>query len=291
MALFLEEIPLKTTYSFRSKIDILPHIVVPWHYHPEFELIYIEKSKGTLIVGDCIDKFTDGDMIFLGPNVPHVMKNEESYYQKDPNLKAKARVIHFKKEIFGNSLLSLPELDKINLFLKKSSRGFRIQGTTKTQIVSILNNLHESKGAYRIILLLQILNLLAENEEEIYLASEAFVESFKHSSNQKLYNVYEYVSKHFQETIDLESAAKVANLSKTAFCRFIKTKTNKTFSEFLNEMRINYAKKLLVEGKLTIAQIAYECGFNSPSYFNKQFKNYTGLTPQTARLKSKNTNI
>lgn len=287
MSLYLEEIPLANPYSFRSKIDNLPYIVVPWHYHPEFELIYIEKSQGTLIVGDCIDKFTDGDMVFLGPNIPHVMKNEEAYYEKNPNLTVLARVIHFKKEILGNNLLDLPEFYRIKFFLKNATRGFRIHGETKFRIIELLKNLHEAKGPDRIIHLLQILNTLAQTEELSLLASKEFVESFKHSSNQKLYNIYEYVSKNFQQKIDLESAAEVANLSKTAFCRFIKNKTNKTFTEFLNEMRINYAKKLLVEGKLSMAQIAYECGFNSPSYFNKQFKSFTGQTPQEAKKPAK----
>ncbi len=289
MALFLEEVSLTTHHSFRSKIDILPHIVVPWHYHPEYELIYIEKSQGTLIVGDCIDKFKDGDMIFLGPNIPHVMKNEGAYYQKNPDLSVTAKVIHFKKEILGESLLDLPEFHKVKFFLKNSGQGFRIHGKTKTSLIKLFADLHESKGSERIILLLKILNVLSKSEELSVLASEAFVESFKHSSNQKLYQIYEYVSKNFQQKIDLESAAKVANLSKTAFCRFMKSKTNKTFSEFLNEMRINYAKKLLVDGKLSMAQIAYECGFNSPSYFNKQFKSYTGHTPQEVKKQS-NTN-
>ena len=286
MALFLEEVPLTTHYSFRSKIDILSHIVVPWHYHPEFELIYIEKSQGTLIVGDCIDKFTDGDMIFLGSNIPHAMKNEDAYYKKNPNLSVTAKVIHFKKEILGDGLLGLPELHKVKLFLNNTSRGLSIHGKTKLKLVDHLEKLHESKGAARLILLLQILDTLSQSDEITPIASEAFVESFKHSSNQKLYQIYEYVSKNFQQKIDLESAAKVASLSKTAFCRFIKNKTNRTFSEFLNGMRINYAKKLLVEGKLSMAQIAYECGFSSPSYFNKQFKNLTGLTPQEAKRQS-----
>ncbi|WP_372644879.1 AraC family transcriptional regulator [Ancylomarina sp.] len=286
MALFLEEVPLTTHYSFRSKIDILPHIIVPWHYHPEYELIYIEKSQGTLIVGDCIDKFNDGDMIFLGSNIPHVMKNEDSYYKKNPYLSVTAKVIHFKKEILGDNLLDLPEFHKLKFFLKNSTRGFRIYGKTKLKLIELFNKLLDSKGPERIILLLQILNILSSSEDLDVLASEAFVESFKNSSDQKLYQIYEYVSKNFQQKIDLEAASKVANLSKTAFCRFIKSKTNKTFTEFLNEMRINYAKKLLVEGKLSVAQIAYECGFNSPSYFNKQFKSYTGQTPKESKILS-----
>jgi transcriptional regulator GlxA family with amidase domain len=128
--------------------------------------------------------------------------------------------------------------------------------------------------------LLQILQVLAQSDDLEYLASDNFVETFQHRNNQKLYQIYEYVSKNFQQKIELDEAAKIANMSKTAFCRFFKNKTNKTFSEFLNEMRINYAKKLLAEGRLTVAQIAYECGFNSPSYFNRQFKAHTGKTPK-----------
>lgn len=279
MSLILEEIAVKNEHSFRSKIDVLPHIKVPWHYHPEFELIYIEKSTGTLVLGDCIDKFHDGDLIFIGPNTPHVMKNDDAYYQKNPNLKVIAWVVHFKDDSFGKDFFLIPEMQKIRSFLKKSLQGVRIKGNTRKEIISLLPVLHSSDDSHRVIILLQILRILTHSEEIEYLASQNFVDSFQHSSNQKLYQIYEYVSKNFQQKIDLDEAAHIANMSKTAFCRFFKKKTQKTFSEFLNEMRINYAKKLLIEGKLTVAQIAYECGFNSPSYFNKQFKAHTGHSP------------
>ncbi|RUT78215.1 AraC family transcriptional regulator [Ancylomarina longa] len=286
MSLVLEEISVKNEHSFRTKIDVLPHIKVPWHHHPEYELIFIEKSKGTLIVGDCIDKFKDGDMVFIGPNTPHVMKNENLYYQNNSEMQAIAWVVHFKKESFGKEFFLLPEMSRIRKFLKKSFQGVRVNGSTKFKIIQQLKTLHTSDFAQRIIILLQILQILALSDDLEYLASENFVESFKQSSNQKLYKIYEYVSKNFQQKIELEEAAKVANMSKSAFCRFFKSKTKKTFSEFLNEMRINYSKKLLLEGKLTIAQIAYECGFNSPSYFNKQFKAFTGNSPLQEREKN-----
>ncbi|MDE5419394.1 AraC family transcriptional regulator [Labilibaculum sp. DW002] len=283
MSLQLEQIPIKNEHSFRSKIDVLPHIEVAWHYHPEFELIYIEKSQGTLIVGDCIDKFTDGDMIFLGPNIPHVMKNEEAHYQKNPDLHAIAWVVHFKEDSFGKEFFLIPEMYRIKSFLKKSFQGVRIDGSTKYKIIQHLKTLHASDFSQRIIILLQILQILAQSDDLEYLASKNFVESFQQRSNQKLYKIYEYVSANFQQKIELEEAAKLANMSKTAFCRFFKSKTKKTFSEFLNEMRINYSKKLLAEGSLTVSQIAYECGFNSPSYFNKQFKALTGKAPLQLR--------
>ncbi|MBI9059790.1 MAG: AraC family transcriptional regulator [Labilibaculum sp.] len=279
MSLQLEQIPIKNEHSFRSKIDVLPHIEVAWHYHPEFELIFIEKSRGTLIVGDCIDNFKDGDLLFIGPNTPHVMTNEEAYYQKNPDLHAIAWVVHFKEDSFGKEFFLIPEMYRIKSFLKKSFQGVRIDGSTKYKIIQHLKTLHASDFSQRIIILLQILQILAQSDDLEYLASKNFVESFQQRSNQKLYKIYEYVSANFQQKIELEEAAKLANMSKTAFCRFFKSKTKKTFSEFLNEMRINYSKKLLAEGSLTVSQIAYECGFNSPSYFNKQFKALTGKAP------------
>nr|WP_320120285.1 AraC family transcriptional regulator [uncultured Marinifilum sp.] len=286
MSLILEEISVKNEHSFRSKIDVLPHIEVPWHHHPEFELIYIEKSKGTLVVGDCIDHFKDGDMVFIGPNTPHVMKNEDSYYQNKSDLKAIAWVVHFREDSFGKEFFLLPEMQKIREFLVKSFQGIRIEGSSKYKIIQLLKNLHSADYSERIIFLLQILRIISLSDELEYLASKSFVDSFSQSSNHKLYKIYEYVSKNFQDKIELDEAAKVANMSKTAFCRFFKNKTQKTFSEFLNEMRINYAKKLLAEGKLSVSQIAYECGFNSPSYFNKQFKASTGKAPLQLRGKS-----
>lgn len=279
MSLLLEKISIKNEYSFRSKIDVLPHIEVPWHQHPEFELIYIEKSRGTLIVGDCIDNFKDGDLIFIGPNTPHVMKNDDSYYEKKSELRAIAWVIHFKKDSFGKEFFHLPEMYRIKKFLTKSFQGVRIEGSSKYKIIQHLKTLHSSEFAQRILVLLQILQILAQSDDLEYLASDNFVETFQQRSNQKLYQIYEYVSKNFQKKIELDEAAKIANMSKTAFCRFFKSKTKKTFTAFLNEMRINYAKKLLAEGRLTVSQIAYECGFNSPSYFNKTFKLSTEKSP------------
>ncbi|WP_372751952.1 AraC family transcriptional regulator [Labilibaculum sp.] len=286
MSLLLEEISIKTEHSFRSKIDVLPHIEVPWHYHPEFELIYIEKSRGTLVVGDCIDNFKDGDLIFIGPNTPHVMKNDESYYLKRKDLIAIAWVVHFKEDSFGKEFFLLPEMHRIKKFLTHSFSGVRIEGSTKYKIIQHLKSLQTSDFSQRIIVLLQILQILGQSDDLEYLASDNFVKTIQQRSNQKLYQIYEYVSDNFHRKIDLEEAAKIANMSKTAFCRFFKKKTQKTFSEFLNEMRINYAKKLLVEGRLTVSQIAYECGFNSPSYFNKIFKSSTGKSPLQQRNKS-----
>lgn len=290
MSIILEEIPIKNEHSFRLKIDVLPHIEVPWHHHPEFELFYIEKSKGSLVVGDCIDRFNDGDMIFIGPNTPHIMKNDDSYYQKDTELHAIAWVVHFKEDSFGKEFFLLPEMQRIRKFLIKSFQGVKIEGSSKYKIIQLLKTLHSSDYSQRIIILLQILQIIAQSEDLEYLASENFVESFKQASNQKLYKIYEYVSKNFQQKIELDEAARIANMSKTAFCRFFKSKTKKTFSEFLNEMRINYARKLLAEGKLSVSQIAYECGFNSPSYFNRIFKTATGQSPLQLRGQSLVTN-
>ncbi|MFA8433057.1 MAG: AraC family transcriptional regulator [Marinifilaceae bacterium] len=283
MSIILEEIALKNEHSFRSKIDVLPHIQVPWHYHPHFELQFIERSKGTRIVGDCIDTFTEGDMVFMGPNLPHVWKNDDSYYQKNPDLRAVAWVVHFRADVFGPDFFEVPEMSRIKRFLSSSGRGIRIEGSTKYKMIQIWQKLNTANFTQRIIYLLEMLDTLAQSDDLEYLASEDFARIFQKSSNQKLYQIYEFVSRNFQQKIDLEQVAHEASMSKTAFCRFFKNQTGKTFSEFLNEMRINYARKLLAEGKLSISQIAYECGFNSPSYFNRQFKAHTGKAPKEQR--------
>lgn len=287
MSIILEEIPIKNEHSFRSKVDVLPHIKVPWHYHPEFELQYIEKSKGIRIVGDCIDTFTEGDMVFMGPNLPHVWKNDEHFYRKSPDLRAVAWVIHFRADVLGKDFFDLPEMSRIKRILELSARGIIIKGSTKYKIIQIWQKLNSANFTQRIIYLLQILDTLAQSDDLEHLASEEFAHIFNKSSNQKLYQIYEYISRNFQQRIDLEDIAHEAHMSKTAFCRFFKNKTGKTFSEFLNQMRINYARKLLIEGKLSISQIAYECGFNSPSYFNRQFKAHTDMAPKELRNRGK----
>ncbi len=276
----LEKIELRKDKSFAVRKDVLPHICTPWHYHPEFELVFIEKSKGRKIIGDYTDRFKDGDMAFLGPNLPHVWINDDVYYKKGSKLKFIGWVVHFTPSLFGNDFLTLPEMRSVRRLMEKAEAGLNITGKTKTAVTQKIKELKESKSAERILLLLQILITISRSKGVQLMASKHFTASRKSEDSIRLNKVYSYISINFRESIKLETLADLANMSQTSFCRFFRKKTGKSFTDFLNQTRIDYAKKILITHKAkSISEIGYESGFNSPSYFNKIFKRLEKNTP------------
>ncbi len=280
----LEKINVSHDCSFSVKKDVLPYIDTPWHYHPEYELVYIEKSHGKRFVGDSVDNFSAGDLAFLGPGLPHVWKNDDVFYKNIPELKAIAWVIHFNENVFGCDFFNLPEMASIKHVLKSSVRGLLIKSNEANKIAAIMKNMLEEMPVKRVTLLIEILSVLAHSKHLNYLASEGFTKSFSHDSD-KLNLIFDYICTHFRDEIELDKLAAIGGMSKTSFCRFFKAKTKKTFSQFLNEIRLGYAKKLLMEGRLNVNQIGYECGYNNPSYFNRQFKQLEELTPLEFQMK------
>ncbi|WP_020530078.1 AraC family transcriptional regulator [Flexithrix dorotheae] len=275
----LEKLTLEPKNSFVLLRDKLPYYPTPWHYHPEYELVLVVKSSGKRIVGDNIENFNDGDLVFMGPNLPHVYDNDPEYYEGREDLEAEAIVIHFKEDFLGKGFFSIPEMHKVSRFFEKSKYGIKITGQTRTNVAQAMEDLFIYEEQTRIIKLLQILEELSLSQEYQLLASPGFVKNYSNSGSERLTNVYEYIMKNFASDIQLDEIAEKANMSPNAFCRFFKARTRKTFSTFLNEIRVGNACKLLIEDKLHISQICYESGFNNLSNFNRQFKKITGKSP------------
>ena len=282
----LENLLNNSMHSFRVKRTTLSYFDSPWHYHPDYELFYIIKSKGKRFVGDNIENFYQGDMVFMGPDLPHVWKNDEEYY-KNPKRNAEAIVMQFKEDAFGEGFFNLPEMQSVRAFFKLSKRGLKISGDTHKKIARELKIITKLSGVERFTSLLNILNILANSSDLTPLTTESFEKIYYDTGSDKINQVFEYVTNEFRNDIQLIDVAKVANISKTAFCRYFKTRAVKTFFEYLTDVRINYAGKLLIEDQMSISEISYECGFNSPSYFNKQFKKLKTLTPKEYRDKYK----
>ncbi|MBI9063904.1 MAG: AraC family transcriptional regulator [Marinilabiliaceae bacterium] len=266
-------------HSFRVKHTVLPFMDSLWHYHPDFELIYTVQGSGKRFVGDSIENFYPGDLVFLGANLPHVWKNDEMYHQGNKNLNAEVIVIQFKKEVFGAGFFLMPELNEINQLLVLSQRGIKITGETKERIVSEMWKILNLKGIRRISGLLTILDLMTRKQDQSLLISPSYKKVFNDGASEKLNKVFDYVATNFQSNIKLDEVADIASMSKTAFCRFFKSRTTKTFQEYLTDVRISYACELLMEADLNITQISEKCGFNSHSFFNRQFKALKGETP------------
>lgn len=274
-----EKLILELLYSFVVQKDVYPYYPTPWHYHPEYELVLVLKSTGQRTIGDCTERFSDGDLVFIGPNLPHVYKNDPVYYQKNSNLTAEAIVIHFKEDFLGKDFFKLPEMIYVKQLFDKSKLGIKVLGGAREKISEMMLEMQASTGHKRIILLLAILEMLSVSKETQLLANSGFVQQSAVSANDRLAKVHQYIMENFKKDISLVDAAKVANMSVPSFCRFFKACTRKGFSTFLNEVRIGYARKLLLEDRYNISQNCYESGFKNMSNFNRQFKKYTGESP------------
>lgn len=275
-----ENIQSDSMQSFRVKHTHLPFLDSPWHYHSDYELFYILKSNGKRIVGDSIESFKEGDMVFMGPNLPHIWKNGEAYYQNDPSVEAEAVVVQFKEGAFGEGFFQLPEMQAIKSLFKLAKRGLKIEGSTHKILAEELLLIPKLNSVNRFRSLMKMLDILSLSADLTPIATKSFEKVYFDSGSEKVNKVFEYVANNFRQNIKLDEIAVVANMSKTAFCRYFKLRSLKTFTEYLNEVRINYACKLLIENQLSISEIAFECGFNSPTYFTRQFKSVKKLTPK-----------
>lgn len=259
----------------------VPYFDTPFHFHPECELVYIVSGTGKRIIGDKIEVFEPGDMVFLGPNIPHVWYSDPSFYKNDNDRRSIAIVVYFSKEIFSEKFFQLEETQPLKDFLKKAERGLKIQGRTFDQIASMLNNMVESTGMQKIVDLMQVLECLAGSEEIQSLASITYKNSYDTKDNHKIDEVFLYLNKNFMRDISMPEVAELCHMTPQSFCRFFKTRTKSTFIDFLNDIRISHARKLLIESEeQTIAEIAYLCGYKNLSNFNKLFKIKTKLTPK-----------
>lgn len=279
MKALLRKVDKAFNYSFSIREDIFPHFDSGWYYHPEIELTFIRKGRGMLFAGDSINRFNEGDMILFGSNLPHLWRSDDEYFSCDPSLQVEAVVIHFKGDFWGQSFLELPELKSIKYFLEKTSRGFLFQGETRRILNSKMELILQSKDVQRIEYLLSILNLIATSNECTPLSSFGFTLPTDQANSERINRIFSYTLDNFYKEITIKEAAAYAFISANYFCRYFKSQINKTYWQFLLEIRIGNACKLLVEYKMSVSEICYNCGFNNLSNFNRQFKAVTNKTP------------
>lgn len=265
--------------SFSVRFDIVPYFFNAFHFHPELELIYIEEGNGMQLVGNDLQYFKPGDMIFLGVNLPHLWKCDEAYFLPQSILRAKATVIHFLPEAFGPNFFDIPENKAIKQLFQKARLGLSIQGETKASIAEFMQELLNSNGTTSIIKLLQILDSLAKSNEYILLNNEDILYSQTEKESGRMNNILQYLFNNFSKPVDLETIAAIALLSPNAFCRYFKQRTKTTFSSFLTTLRIRHACKLLIETDHSVSTICYDSGFNNFSNFNRYFKELTKTSP------------
>ena len=279
----LEKVSTDSTNSFALKEEILPYIKIGWHFHPEYELTLFTESTGKRFIGDHTDNFGPGDLLLLGPHLPHYMRNDEVYYKNDPDLRIRAIVVHFSKDFIGEKFFDIPEMVPVKKLLHNASRGIHIYGETQKEIALMMENLLHLNGYPRLMCLLDILQFIAHSEEQRLLSSLGYQNSFSHNDAERINSVFDYLLQRFTEEISLPVVAAHIHMNTSAFCKFFKNRTGKTFSHILNEIRIGHACKLFIEEGLSVSQVCYSCGYNSLSYFNRKFKAITKYSPMEYR--------
>lgn len=271
----LEDIPLQkgksSFYAYRIQV---PFFEFKWHYHPEYELTYIIKGSGYRIVGNSYEYFDEGDLVLLGSNLPHTWsgKLEDDVYSE-------AVVIQFSKE-FISPFLELQESVSIKNLLDTSGRGINFEANES--LVSDIIELTEVKGVQRILKLISILDALSKKQSTL-IAPNTFHIIVSKKSEMRINKVCLFIQNNFNNKISLKEAANLIYLTESNFCKFFKKATGKTYSDYLNEIRINEACRLLVQSENSISQISFECGFETLSYFNRVFNAKKGITPSVYR--------
>ena len=262
-------------YVEHMKFKCFPN---PLQFHPDIELLLVIRGTGTRIVGDSIECFTPGDLVLIGENVPHVWYSDKEYMQKDNSLSSEIIFPLFKKDVFGDQFWQLPESKNILDRLQLSQRGIKIEGDTRHKVTSLMKSITEVSGFKRITLLFSILEIIASNKEFQLLTGPIAQEIINRNDSDRLNKVYKYAVNNYHQELTLKTVAAIANLSVPAFCRYFKKRTNKTFIQFLNEIRITHACHFLTEEELSVTSVCYTCGYTSVSYFIKKFKEITGHT-------------
>ncbi|MFD2162334.1 AraC family transcriptional regulator [Paradesertivirga mongoliensis] len=275
----LLKVPTGPTRSFSVRQDLVPYVNNKWHYHPEVELIYFKKGTGTQFVGDNIKRFRPGDVILIGTQLPHYWRFDDVYFQKDTKATADVRVAHFCENFWGDKFLSLPENQHIRSVLEKGKRGIQITGKTKKDVSEILNKLLYTDGSQRIMLLMEALEVIGNCNQIVQLSSMGFKNNFEEPEKSRINAIYEYSMNNFRRKIQLEEIADIARISPNSFCRYFKSRTRKTYTQFIIELKVGHACKLLIDNELSIKQICYESGFNNFAGFHKYFKQITGKSP------------
>jgi len=279
---FKEVINFPVDNSFVVKYDNFPHFIFPWHFHDEYEIVYIMKSTGKKFAGDAVEKFAPGDLSMFGSNLPHFYLNDPAYYCGDPDLMVNAFVIQFRKNYFSPSQLLEPEFAFVKKLLERTSSGLTFSAESITEAGKMIQEIYQKSGIERYLLFVKLLDFLGKSEARP-ITTPDYMNTSSAQGDPRMAKIYRFTTKHYNRKIVLEEAASVAGMNVTAFCRYFRQKSGKTYAQFIKELRISLACKFLKHGNQKIGQISDEAGFNNLSNFNRQFKSIIGKSPTEYR--------
>lgn len=250
-----------------------------WHFHPEFQLGYVVSGSGERVIGDNVHRIDAGEIVLLGPNLPHVW-----HYDCGPESdRVEAIAVHFRDNFLGADFFNAPEACDVRLLLSRASQGLQIVGDTRLALIPRMDQLRKQTGFTRLLTMLSILDLIARSREVLTLCSPLFQPISTELELQRLRRIIEHIKSHFDQPLDRDMAADIAHMSPSGFSRFFKSRTGMAFNEYVADVRIGYACRSLMDKRIAITDIALNCGFSDLSTFNRTFKKFRGMTPSEFR--------
>lgn len=271
MKVKFEEVKPDADSSFRILWPKLNHVFY-WHFHPEYEIVYIDGASGTRHVGDHIEKYEGSDLVFIGPNIPHL---NFDYGIRSPYEKV---VVQMKEDFLIRAFVNIPEFSDIQGLFEKARHGITFYGETKKEIGARLMAISQLDHFQQLMEVLTIFQLMARSTEMRLLNAQPVDHHYNLKEQQRIKKVHHFVEENFHRKIEIQEVAELTSLSPAAFCRYFKKMTRITFTEYLNQYRINQAKRILLLDK-NVTETCFECGFVSLSYFNRIFRKVTGENP------------
>lgn len=267
------ELDLGSSLRYSRFTERNPDAKAFWHYHPEVELVYVKKGVGNRFVGNHVSRFEHGDLILMGPDIPHFG------YEFGLQGVHEEIVVHFKKDLIKTAFQLMPEFEKIEALIEKAKSGLVFSGQTREEVSMLLESMEKKSAFDRLQCMLKVLHILANSQEYDVLNAKGLTLIIQNQEDDRINQVYDYVKTHYEDDISLEEISQVALMTVPAFCRFFKKSTKKTFTQFVNEFRVRQAIRLLSQSNKSLTEISGEVGFNSFSHFTKQFKRITSKTP------------
>ena len=257
-----------------------------WHYHNNFEISFITEGSGKRIVGDSIEEFQPGDLAFIGRDLPHVwIADKETQVLSKRTLEMV--FLQFTLNVLPSQLLSLPEFSHVKKALDLSERGIQIISQTLNEVSEIMLQLPYLKSFDRMLSFFKMMDIIGKSKTNVQLASKEYLNLRFTTGNKRIATIHEYLMNNYQEEVDLKSLAALINMAEGSLCRFFKQNMGITLFEYLNQIKTEFACKLLMDLDLSITEVSFDSGFNNISHFNKQFKKITGVTPSKYRKRFK----
>ena len=280
-----EKLPISNVLPIKARFYDYEFFTYPWHFHSQYELMYVEEGYGQCFVGDSIQQFGAGDIILFGSNLPHYMNSDDDFKKGNSNLRVKGVIIQFEVDFMSYSINNYPQFLPIKKLLADADRGLYFP---KDSLISTSKKLQETpqlEGLEQLLHLISILQEMAICKSKQSMTTPHYYKVFPSLGNNRIEKIISFINKNYTRNIALEEISSMAAMSPSAFCRYFKEQTSKTFLEYVMDMRIGYACKLLTLEEKSINQISIDCGFESITHFNRMFKRATHYTPSNYRNK------